>query len=285
MALLLGLLGLTITLSVASRSLSDLRQVTVVDQSTKALAASEAGLEYALSQLSSGASPNCDPSTATLVPQLTLANITGVKYTICSSTNNYGVYPSVAQDDVIQVNIDNQRSNVKALSVLWKNPAASIEIIKVNVDNSGNVTETRYLYNGTSSDPTYLAKINGNSFAPSVNALSGGCIRTSGNSLCANASFNNGGCAGSVGEIPYTNTGASKDTYLRIKPLYGSTDIAVCDQPAGGSQGNLTLQYYQITAIATTSGGITKKIQTTRISNYLPSIFDNTFYSGGNLVK
>lgn len=288
LALLIGLLGLTVGLSVASRSLSDLRQVTVVDQGTKALAAAEAGVQYALNQLNNSVVPNCDPSTSASVPNLTLSNISGVKYNICSGTNSYGVYSVIPQDDVVQVNLAGQQPNVKSLSVVWKNSNASVEIIKVNLDNNtGAISETRYLFNGTGTDANYLAKISGNNFAPSVPASSNNCVRTSGSSLCADATFNGGSCAGSFGEIPYTGQPGqqSGDIYLRIKPLYGSTDVSVCVAPSGGSSGNLALAYYQITAIATSSGGVTRKIQTTQASNYLPSIFDNVFYSGGSLLK
>lgn len=284
LVLLLGLLGLTITLSAASRSLSDLRQATVVDQGTKALAAAESGIQYALSQLGAGAAPNCTPETTQTVSNVTLSNITGVQYNICANVANYGVYGGIPQDDVLQVNIGNQQANVKGLTVVWKNPAASMEVIKVNVDKiTGEVTEARYLYNGTSTSADYLAKISGNSFAPSV--AGSNCVRTSGGSVCADTSFNNGSCAGYYGEIPYSWGGGAGDTYLRVKPVYASTDIAVCNTPAGGSSGNLSLQYYQITAIATASGGVTRKVQTTHLSNFLPSIFDNVLYSGGNLAK
>lgn len=292
LALLIGLLGLTISMSVASRSLSDLRQVTVVDQGTKALAAAEAGVQFALNQLVTNrdaAVATCDPVT-TGTAGLTLANISGVKYNVCSNTVYYGIYSAVPQDDVIQVYIGGQPSNVKGFQVLWKNPNASIEITKVTDGN----TVSRYLYNSNSSDPTYLNKVNGNGFAPSVAGSQ--CYRdSSNNNPCADASYNNSNasCAGfwndgsTDWEIPYVNSNPS-DEYLRIKPLYASSDIVICSVPAGGSQGRLQLQYYQITAVATssaTAGKITRKIQTTSLSNFLPAIFDNVLYSGGSLSK
>lgn len=282
LALLLGLFGLTVSLSVASRSLSDLRQVTVVDQGTKALAAAEAGVEYALyafNQLNSG--PNCGPSQALPVAGLSLANITGVTYNICTNTADFGIYQSVSQDDVVQVYIGGQQANVKGFRVLWKNPNASIEIIKIN-DNNGMV---RYPYNSMGTDPAYLAKVSGNSFAPSVAGSQ--CYRDGNNaSPCGDSSYNNStsSCAGYWGEIPYSKNNPG-DQYLRIKPLYGSSDIVVCSDPAGGSSGRLQLQYVQVTAIATSSGGVTKKVQTTQVANFLPAIFDNVIYSGGSLTK
>ncbi len=93
LALLIGLMGLTIGLSMASRSLSDFHQVTIVDQGTKALAAAEAGLQYALNQLNyNNASQNCTPSSVASLPTnvvSSLANISGVNYNICFNTVNY----------------------------------------------------------------------------------------------------------------------------------------------------------------------------------------------------
>lgn len=281
LALLLGLLGLTVSLSVASRSLSDLRQVTVVDQGTKALAAAEAGVEYALNQLSNGALPNCGPTQSLPATGLSLANITGVTYNACTNTTNFAAYQSVSQDDVVQIYVGGQPANVKGFQVLWKNPNASIEIVKVD-DNNGAV---RYVYNSVGTDPAYLAKTSGNSFAPSV--AGSGCYRDSGNaSPCGDSSYNNStsSCAGFWGEIPYSKNNPG-DQYLRIKPLYESSDVVICSDPAGGSSGRLQLQYAQVTAVATSAGGVTKKIQTTQVANFLPAIFDSVVYSGGNLTK
>lgn len=283
LALLLGLVGLTVSLSVASRSLSDLRQVTVVDQGTKALAAAEAGIQFALNQLATNpdaAIATCNPASSGTA-NVTLANITGVTYNICTNTADFGIYQSVSQDDVVQVYIGGQQANVKGFRVLWKNPNASIEIIKIN-DNNGMV---RYPYNSLGTDPAYLAKVSGNSFAPSVAGSQ--CYRDSNNaSPCGDSSYNNSisSCAGYWGEIPYSKNNPG-DQYLRIKPLYGSSDIVVCSDPAGGSSGRLQLQYVQVTAIATSSGGVTKKVQTTQVANFLPAIFDNVIYSGGSLSK
>lgn len=281
LALLLGLLGLTISLSVATRSISDLRQATVVDQGTKALAAAEAGVQFALNVLSSGGTINSCPAPA-VSAQLSLAgikpynadpNLAGVSYTLCSNTVNYGIYPSVAQDDVVQVNIAGQPQNVKGFQVLWKNPNAAVEIIKISNTNG----LTRYFYNG----PNVVAANNFPAASPGSS-----CYRpATDTSPCGDSSFNNStsSCAGYYSEIPYSKSGG--DTYLRVKSLYASSDIVVCSDPAGGSSGRLSLQYSLVTAIATTSSGLTRKVQTSQISNFLPAVFDNVFYSGGSLTK
>lgn len=272
-ALLMGLLGLTIATSAASRSLSDLRQVTIVDSGTKALAAAEAGVEYALSQLATQPKPATGTCTATTAANLTLTGIkpytgtpatSGVVYEVCSHTPDFAVMPNVAQDDVFQVNFsDITAANVKAVSVLWKNPNASLEIIKVD----GNDKLTRYVYNGVSVTAN-------NGFAPAQPATN--CLT----SLCADATFSGGSCTGPA-EIPYN----SGDKILRLKPVYANTDLAICAYTAGNSPGRFALQYYYVTARATTTNNVVKKILTSQIASSLPSIFDNVFFSGGDISK
>ncbi|MCL4390551.1 MAG: hypothetical protein M1484_03265 [Patescibacteria group bacterium] len=259
LAILLGLVGLTISLSVASRSLSDLKQVTVVDQGTKALAAAEAGIQYGLNQLSQG-SNSCTPLAAS---GLSLNGIKGVQYTVCADTSSYGLMPAVAQDDVYQIDLSGLQPNVKSLAVLWKNPNAALEIIKIDKNN----VLTRYIYDRSpdNSNPA-------NNFAT---PMPGSACVSSG---CADNSFNNGSCTG-VAEIPFNNG----DQLLRVKPLYASSDVAVCGFASGNSAVGLSLQNYQVTAIATTSGGVTKKVQSTLISGTLPTVFDSVIFNGGNL--
>ncbi len=281
LALLLGLLGLTISLSAASRSLSDFHQVTVVDQGTKALAAAEAGVQYGLNQLSVG-TLNCPGPTSANIP---LAGIkgydainpknTGVSYSVCSSTDPYVTYSAVAQDDVVQMNLQkvNNAVNLRSFYVLWKNPNSALEIEKI--DNAG--VATRWSFNGIGISSST------NNFAPAL-AVAGSNII---NSTCGDSSFNGGSWTG-FDVIPFVKPPPPSnptDLFLRIKPIYQATDVVVCGYTTSGSAGPIDLQFYQITATATSSGGVTRKIRTKQIYSFLPAIFDNVFYSGGSLTK
>ncbi len=262
LVLLLGLLGLTVSMSVVSRTLSDIKQVSTVDAGTKGLAAAEAGLEFGLNKLYSGQTLNCAAPTA--VPN-TLTGITNVTYWICGGTTDYSV-TSVSKDDVFQLDLNGVGSNTKTFSVVWKNPNASVEITKL--DASYNIS--RFAYNGSNVTDS-------NGFSPGQPAT--GCV----NSLCVpDGSFNGGNCTG-IGEIPHS-MGAG-DVLLRVKALYADTDVAVCAQTAGNSPGSLSVQTYIATASATTAGGAVRKIMTSQVSAHLPAVFDNVFYSGGNISK
>lgn len=271
--LLLGLLGLTVGLAVIGRSLTDLRQATVVSSGVRALSAAEAGIQYGLSRLASDSLPSAGNCNSPVAVDLSLSGIksytgdpatSGIIYQICSNSPDFASMPAVSVDDVFQIDLSNiTAANVKSFAVLWKNPNASLEIIKIDKDD--NVF--RFPYNGVAVSAT-------NGFASARPAAD--CV----SSLCADSSYLGGSCTG-IGEIVYNNN----DKFLRFKPVYAATDVAICAQTAGNSPGRLGLVYYSIIAKATTLGGAVKRVQTYQISNALPAVFDNVFYSGADIEK
>src|SRR3989344_601354 len=111
--LLLALLGLTGALSVASRSLSDLRQVSQVETGTKALAAAEAGLQKTLGDLNAGTltfneATGCSsgPITGIVIDGLDMSDPVGrppLTYSVCGNTADYVWDDDLAADDVLEV--------------------------------------------------------------------------------------------------------------------------------------------------------------------------------------
>ncbi|MBI3887452.1 LamG domain-containing protein [Candidatus Microgenomates bacterium] len=111
--LLLSLMGLTIGLSQISRSLSDLKQVSYVDSGTKAYAAAETGMQYALNQLTSG-TVYC-PSDGTYkqvdLTNIRLGGISKLEYRVCPTrasgdlNGTIAEYPATKADDVIQMDL------------------------------------------------------------------------------------------------------------------------------------------------------------------------------------
>jgi len=260
LVLLLSLLGLTTALSVASRSLSDLKQVTRVDIGTKTFAAAEAGLEYALNDFSTNSTVKC------VTPQsagLTIAGISSLTYTICANNSDYTTQLNVPKDDVSQTDFVGIPANLKTVDVLWSNSAASV-LIDV-VDNSNVVT--RYYYNpvGTSIS---------NGFATGVDVTSG-CLTTT----CNDPSFTSwSGCAPGIPNIQNVRL-------IRIKPVYANSSVAICGRTAGNSPGRLNVQSVVITATATSTDGTVKKIQVVKVQPALSPIFDSVLYTGGTIVK
>lgn len=283
LVLLLSLLGLTVGVSVATRSLSDLRQATVADQGTKALAAAEAAAQFGLSQVTSGAISLPDPGecrNVTAVTGLSLGGIaaddsdvtkTGLTYQVCSSQLGYAGLANVVQGDVFQVDLSQINSaNVKKLTVLWKNPNAAVEIVKLSKSGSG-YTVARYPYNGTA----ITSYATNNSFAPAMNGSF--CV----SATCGDASYNSGSCTG-VGEFDFDK---NNDVLLRVRPVYASTDVAICGASAGNSPERLDVKSFSVTGVARTTGNVVKKIQITQLDSTIPTLFDNVFFSGGSIAK
>lgn len=267
-AILLGVLGLTIGLSVASRSLADLKQASVVDFGTKAFAAAEAGAELGLNDVANGRPSVCPPNTKLAylstdsvnpLPFPTTYNLSSVRYSYCPDQNQYVLKTGVAKDDVVQIDVPSTTNGT--YYVYWKNTAdAGVEINELLGD--GNYTVKRFAF--------YSASANGTNFSPPV---------TSGFAMsglnCPTAGFN------------YQSTGINGTSaiQLRVKPLGNpgaSSDILICNTNATG----VPPQSYVIISTATTKNNTVRRVQVTKdMVGPLPSVFDNVIYSGGNISK
>lgn len=252
LVLLLSLLGLTTALSVASRSLSDLKQVTQVDVGTKAFAAAEAGLQYGLNQLSTGG-----PITGSVaIPGAT------VNYQIDTSVGNIATIPSVTVDDVNQLDLSAVTSNTKSFDIFWQGNG-QIEAIVLDKNN----IIRRFIFNA---------------YGTSGHGFSSG-ISTTDTANCPSSCL--------TGYSGYTScTGdnvdfQSNDKLLRIKALTNSTPVLVCALNAGKSQINMPTPIIIVTATATTTNGTVKKVQAAKFPPTLPAIFDYALYTNGTIVK
>lgn len=267
LAILLGVLGLTVGMSVASRSLSDLKQASYVDFGTKALAAAEAGAEYGLNQITiSPPASGCVNSgnlVATGQPLDILGtnpalDIKSVTVDMCKSSSGY-VNESVAAEDVMQVDMTSGAAG--NFYVLWENTAQAVEVTAIYSDYSIR----RFAFN--SGSPT-SAPWNNNNFT-NVNTAPGSI------SNCPTSGLNYQSPAISTAANPYL-------MQLRVKPLGGTATIQVCTDIAGGVEA----QSYNVVSTAETNNNVVKKIQVTKdIYGNLPAIFDNVIYSGGSLIK
>lgn len=265
LAILLGVLGLTVGLSVASRSLSDLKQASYVDFGTKALAAAEAGAEFGLYQVSlTPAIINCgSPEDLVLnntLPDLNtdVLNIKSVVEETCFDGNKF-IKKDVAQDDVVQANMTSQNQN-NNYYVLWQETAKAVEVTVLYSDYSIK----RYAYN---------------SGVPSASPW------TTDNFVNANGPTGVSNCPAGLdyqsGTLPALN-GSSFAIQVRVRPLGGPSTIQIC---ADGPNG-VEPQSFIVTSTATTENGVAKKIQVTKdINGTLPSVFDNVIFSGGDLTK
>jgi hypothetical protein len=280
LVLLLSLMGLTLGLSQVSRSLSDLKQVTYVDAGTKAFAGAEAGLQYALSNLTTKINNNESISTdcTTNIPATSALNLgsnfSSVTYTLCANSSATVFYPAVPSDEAREIDLSPALgvNGVTGVNVAWYNATNSntaLEIIAV-VDNNFNLR--RYFY-----DPTNPV---GTGFLSSYQVGSGGCTNT-------NLINSNGRCTSPSAGSPAIPISLPAYKLLRIKPLAGvnggPTDIAVIS--FGTTPRILGPATYTVSATATMVNGTVKKLEVIKTPPALPGVFDNGFFSSGSISK
>jgi hypothetical protein len=263
LVLLLGMLGLTVGLSAVSRSVQDVKQTSQTDQGSQALAGAEAALQYGVAKyVSGGVYTDCPGVSYTpIVESVGFPGFsTLLQYKICKDgpAKNYGEYLGLLKDEVFQVNLPPNYNGSGGFDVYWQSPA-SIEVSAVTKDASGNYLLARYAYNSTAS---------GNNF-------SSGSLGTP---SCGPAGTYNYHSGTLVFAAP-TNPGP---VLIRVRALYGSTNIGIC--PVGTSasfaQDSLVVQ-----GKATTTGNTTRRVQASIVPTALPAIFDYAIFAEGSLTK
>jgi len=249
--LLIMVVGLTVGLSIATRTITDLRISTQSEESQKAFSAAEAGIEDALrrnlEQVVTAGGTFQTPVGTGITSTTTVTKI--------ADTTQFVTEQPIAQDDVAQVNLDPPTSSPPtSVDVYWadeNDPASSLEITLVYYDGL-NYQIQKWAYNTDSS--------HSNGFTQASDpAPSGGKDHK--------------------GKVSVSLTGTPK--ILRFRPFYGQASVAVVAQPSGST---LPLQSYKISSTGTT-GQITRKIEVTRSLNALPPIFDYVLYSGTDITK
>lgn len=159
--LLVMLLGLTVGLSVMSRTLQDLKSSTTSDQSSRAFSAAEAGVETALSSLTSGST-----------------NINGitVNYNVVSMPNSY--IATIPKDEVGQIDLTGSSGQV---AISWtlpsEDPGCPSAALELSFYTYNSTSETygvkKYAYNPNGcgqmmNDNDFAMSSNGGSYKSKV---------------------------------------------------------------------------------------------------------------------
>ncbi|MCR4324115.1 MAG: hypothetical protein NUV69_00300 [Candidatus Curtissbacteria bacterium] len=257
LVLLVVVVALSVGLSVASRNITNLRTSTQTEQSQRAFAAAEGGVEHVLANLS-------DPSITTPGLQVPVGDLTA-KVDVKASS----VYESVIEEGTVgQVNLTGYSGPV---TVEWikrsdesesggtDTPKASLELIFV-CDNptcfgsagSGSASQQRFAYQA---EP----KTGQSGFT--------NCDNTSTEFLCKNP-----------GTIQVE---ASDDVrILRLRPFWRKATVKV----TGGN--SFPIQTYEVVSTATTELGLTRKVRATRTAlPQLPAALDYVLFSESDIVK
>lgn len=253
--LLLTLLGLTVGLSVTSRTLQDLKQTAISDQSSRAFTAAEAGIEDALAK--------------TLAVGSSTINVGGSNVNYVVSRSPVAAYTpegSVAKDDVIEIDLRTYTGSTLTINWTKKNDAHEDP---ANLCNEGSFTAPAalmlsfYTFDGSNYGVKKLA----------YNASRCGTLGTLNNFLTANNSANVDYLSGVT--VAYT----SDMKVLRIRPIYNDASITVT------GNANLPAQGYTIKSTAQTTGQVSRAVEVTRTNTALPPFFDYVLYTGGNLSQ
>lgn len=272
--LMVMVVGLTIGLAAASRSITDVRLSTQSEQAERAFAAAEAGVEEALAR-----------NIGVLVASGTkeYSGVVGeVPYTVtikkAEASNVLASSKPVAKDDVIQIltkSDDDPQIDLSGatITVYWVDTSNNIET------NDPAALEVTEIYQ---SGDSYLTKRYG--FKPNVTESE--TVAASGFKLIDGCSSD---CAILGKNYRYkANVSLSDGTLmLRFRPLSrsSSTSIGVkVSSPGTSGDANFPPQSYEIEGVGTV-GNVVRRVKVNRSLETLPSIFDYALFAGGSISK
>jgi len=265
--LLIMLVGLTLGLSITTRTVQQMKVATVSEQSSRAYTAAEAAIEEALRQeLKAG--EYALPAGA-LGPSISEA-----KYTVEESPE---FSLTVQKDEVAQVNL--KGSGVGQVGVFWVKESdptentndepgrASLELTFIK-NTGGDYSVIRFAVNSDARNAE-----NGFTDPGGPEDTSGGATlrQRTDSANCGSPSPTPGYCNRAV------VSGLSDIEVLRIKPFYNKATIWVDGVPP---------QVFTVFGEATTVAEVTRKVEVKKAPPALPPIFDYVLFDGsGNALK
>lgn len=295
--LLILVVGLAITLSIASRTVTDVRQTTTSDESNRAYFAAEAGVENALKKIEDGSLvPSSTPDTTAGV-DLTAVNRSQADVSVVSLSVDTGTafeFPNaIAKDDVAQLSLINTFNDIttaggaapsilrsNGLRIYWDTGAAvEVSVITCNGATPCGASPNFNIYKWTFDGNAARAGANG--FCNSAVTVNPAAILTTEGT---NRQFGYSAAFNFTGAQCLNNdafpAGSDNPVMARIRILYsGPSRVAAIPTVAGTT---LPDQGSKITSIGVTPSGVTRKLTVTRLYPALPAIFDYVLYNGGN---
>jgi hypothetical protein len=313
--LLLLVVGLAIVLSLASRTVTDIRTTTTSDESNRAYFAAEAGIEEALKKMQDPAAPPTLDFTLNF-PDLKTSAKTKTK-TTASGRVIYVVPFDVSQDEVAQVNMLTDPNDYatgwtgQKLDIYWGNKPFTVgdtasenqalEISMLYYPNSGSWCDSLMCLTKVIFDPFAARPPNPDAYnfcTPSDSYPPGGGVSKkdsvsgeektfyfrAGVNIRTGAIDGGPACFGTL-VLPST-VPAPNPVFTRLKPLFNDGNpipIAVEVDPAV----EIPNQEVLIESTGKTVSGVTRKIQVKRLLPALPAIFDMVLFNGGDdpLIK
>ncbi len=254
LVLLIVVVALAIGLSIASRNLTNLRTSTQTEQSQRAFNAAEGGVEDVLSRLTSDYS-----SLSAGASKTTPVNVGNIIANV--SVKAAGDFESVIELGTVgQIILAGTSPCSQCLQVEWAKSGESPASVELNEIYGNPPSQDRSAWTGGSHPADESGNFQG------VNSC------TSDYSKCAKIDLKSGAQVLRIRPFWLRNT-------FRISCISGFSCMS-------GTTGTLPVQTYQISSIAATDLGITRKVQVQRAAlPALPAVFDYVLYSGGAISK
>lgn len=260
---ILLLIGLTIGLSLSTRTVKDLQSSAGSDLSSRAFAAAEGGVEEALRQDLATISTGEFSAPATFPTD----NKTTYSYKV-AKTSSFS--QTISRDNTVQLRLKNDDGTYfsGSLQIYWlkttdtvENSAGSRPSLELTfIKNSGGTyTLTKYAVNAEPKSNNFHNP-DGSTQAPVTNSLPNYVT-------------------GQAGDATYTNLAtiaiSPSDRYdaIRIRPLYNKGSVAVKGTGLPSSS-------YVITSQGVAGAAVTRVVQVTRTIPALPAIFDYVLFNG-----
>lgn len=246
-ALLIGLVVLTIGLGVASRAITDIKLSRQEQESGRAFNIAEAGIEELLKK-----------------PSLSVADsYTGKK--VGDITREVNVY----EEGYLEVLVE-------------PNETIGIDISDIDFDGSLTIS---WVKDGKGEDPGTCSEGERNASA-SIEVMvyreegSTYSVRRSGYNSCSGLGneFETAGSGSGFKSSQEVDILDNDDKLVRIRVLYNKATVKV-------EGGDLGAQMYRITSRAQAEVGETRQVEVERTKPALPAIFDYVLFSKGSLVK
>ncbi|MDO8486923.1 MAG: hypothetical protein Q7S45_01325 [Candidatus Curtissbacteria bacterium] len=250
LVLLVVVVALAVGLSVASRNLTNLKTSAQTEQSQRAFAAAEGGIEDVLSRLTQVAS--AIPAGGSTTQNVTVGSLTASVTVTASNIYQFTIdLGTVGQVDL--------RGASGQIQLEWANASDSIE-----ANQPASLEVTQVSQSGSSYSQTRTAWSGGNFGGRSESGFSPpACTPSSAFKLCT--------------RIPLDSGAVS----IRIRPFWVKTTVKVTS--VGGS---LPVQTYNLASVATTTSGVTRKVQVARTAlPTLPAAFDYVLFSNSDISK
>ncbi len=263
--LLVMAISLTLGVSVASRSISTLRQISFSAQSAKALAFAEAGAEEALKCLSDGScSAPYDPAAADITGDGN--NDFNYQVSVLGQASIFNDLPPIDRDNTIEMNLVTYPRDTQ-ISIYFVDRASSdqlaanpgLEVSLIYCDDDGPTCTT------------------GN-YKLQRNAYDTDSARANGIPKLTLGSYSVGGTTYGY-RVTATPPGGKYPTVLRLRLLYATEPISIATEAAGGAIFPTQGAKIESTGF---SGQVKRKVEIVRINPALSELFDFAIFSGSD---